>query len=180
MIREELVEDEEVVILDLVLDLLSVFVDVDASVLEHSVLHLNMVKQTILGVKIVEKRMLIDDWGPLTWNVAVILLSSARAGETNDALPTQDKVHARWYFTLTRQELSILELDDSEVLGNRPEDISLDVSEDGELLQEAEPLVQLIGHVIFRFRLLDAHYRVLLGGLERRLIIIFLYGHSLQ
>jgi len=73
LLGEELAELEDVVVLDLVADLLTVFVHVDPSVLEHTILHFHVVKQTVLRVKVVEHLALIGDRLPLSWDIPVVL-----------------------------------------------------------------------------------------------------------
>ncbi len=59
-------------VLNLIFYLLPVFVYENSSVLEHSVLNLNVVKQTVCWVKVVEKLAFVLNWHSLPWNVTLV------------------------------------------------------------------------------------------------------------
>ena len=65
---------------------LIVIFNINSTILEHSVLHFHIIKQTILWVKFMEESILIVYGHSLSWNVSVILETSASLGESNDAL----------------------------------------------------------------------------------------------
>ena len=58
-----------------------------------------------------EESILIVYGHSLSWNVSVILETSASLGESNDALAWFDQVHAWWSLSRFSQELSICKPD---------------------------------------------------------------------
>ena len=70
---------------DLVADLIIVL-DVDAAVLEYAILHLNVVQETVFGIKSIEQRIFIDDRFSLAWYISIVLCSGACLCQADDAL----------------------------------------------------------------------------------------------
>lgn len=110
ILREEFRELDEVVIHDFIPDLLIVL-HVDSTILEHTILHLDIVEQTVLWVESVEERILIYDWLPLPWNIPVVLFARTDLSQSNDTLARFYQIHACWSISCSRQEFSIVELD---------------------------------------------------------------------
>ena len=70
---------------DFISDLLVIF-HVDSAILEHTVLNLDIIKQTIFWVKSIEESVLIVDGFPLSWDVSVVLRPRASLSESNHTL----------------------------------------------------------------------------------------------
>ena len=107
---------------DLVLELLSVFANVDSFILECSVSLLYSVEKTVLWVELREQVMWVDDGPAASRDVSVILRSVSDSGQAKHALTRFDQKHALRYCTSSLQELTVSELQQAHVHCNRHQD----------------------------------------------------------
>ena len=163
IIGEQFGELQEVVVHDFVSDLVVIFY-VNPTVLEDSILHLDIVKQAVFWVEAVEEQVFVDDRLSLAWNVAVIFGASTGLCETNYALARFDQVHAGGSIAGPSQELTVLELDGLHAEGHWDQNLLiLDIPEHVEALQERYLLIELVLRVVPHF--IEGHDPVNRGAL---------------
>ena len=85
IIREEFRELEEVVIHNFVSNLI-VVLDVNTTILEYTILHLDVVQETVFWIEPMEEWIFIDYGLPLPGNISVVLGSRTLLSQANDAL----------------------------------------------------------------------------------------------
>ena len=93
---------------DLVADLL-VILHVDTTILEHSILDLHVIEQTVLCIKFVEKFELVANGLTVAWYISPVFITLACARQTDDALARLYQVHAGWPVTDSGKELTVFE-----------------------------------------------------------------------
>ena len=106
------------------------------SILEDTILHFDIVEQTVFWVETMEESVLVDERLPLAWNISIVLRAGACSRQSNDTLARFDQVHTARYLTFSSKEFTIPERDESHVQRNRDQDFAFEVSENIEALQE--------------------------------------------